>query len=73
MRTTISQLIVQYGPGIKMGNIGLISDLARNKDKVMIALFKNDGKTSIIYEVDSICRNGEMIQININENEEGFN
>lgn len=56
-----------------MGNIGLISDLVRNKDKVMIALFKNDGKTSIIYQVDSVCRNGEMIQININENEEGFN
>ena len=56
-----------------MENIGLISDLVRNKDKVMIALFKNDGKTSIIYEVNSVCLNGKMIQINIKENEEGFN
>ena len=53
-----------------MGNIGLISDLVRNKDKVIIALFKNHGKTLIIYEVDSVCRNGNMIQININEVEQ---
>jgi hypothetical protein len=39
----------------------------------MIALFKNDGKASIIYEVNSVCLNGKMIQINIKENEEGFN
>ena len=54
-------------------NLPLRLDLDRNKDKVIIALFKNDGKTSIIYQVDSVCRNGEMIQININENDEGFN